>query len=422
MRRFLFQFGAIFILAGIITANANEPLGFFSPDSINLINIFAVVVAGIVASAIVLAILVLFIGQWSGRKQSSAIKIIRKNIEKDEKAIQSLVTNADENTAKIQQLLNNIEKKSVAITSKQHQAWIHAEDLEEMLEDTTEYSAELQQNTEQINQRMKQIQTYWNGQLTDTADVVERVQSTLEQGLQKVESGLEELQQNEVQSRTISQKIIEAYSQQASALAENSATSNKIKQNLQKAFEESEHLLQQLDEHKETANKSFQQFNNELGDYESQAYEQFDSAFQATDIARKELIANVNESRQHVDNLRRYESEGRNIKLQASNHLESMNNKSMEMFATLQNDIQDAQYTIDILRKMKKDASKSFTETKSLAKTVPSEETETKMVIDDQTYLTTKNNIREEKTEYQAISGDSTLIPFFSFLNRQNKK
>jgi chromosome segregation ATPase len=429
MRRVLFQFGVIFILAGVMTANANEPLGFFSPESINLINIFEVVVAGIVASAIVLAILVLFIGQWSGRKQNAAIKIIRKNIEKEEEVIQSSVANVDKNTVKIQQLLNNIEKKSAAITSKQHQAWIHAEDLEEMLEDATEYSAELQQNTEHVNQRMNQIQAYWDGQLTDTADVVERVQSTLEQGLQKVESGLEELQQNEVQSRAISQKIIEAYSRQASALAENSSTSNDIKQNLQKAFEESKHLLQQLDEHKETANKSFQQFNNELGDYESQAYEQFDGAFQATDIARKELVANVNESRQHIDNLRRYESEGRNIKLQASDHLESMNNKSMEqfattlentqqMFATLQNDIQDAQYAIDTLRKMKKDVSRSSIETESLAKTAPYEEA----VISDQTHLTTKNNMIEEKMEYQAVSGDSTLIPFFSFLNKQKKK
>jgi hypothetical protein len=72
MRRLLFQFGAIFILAGIITAIANEPLGFFSPDSINLINIFGVVVGGIVASAIVLAILVYLL--VSGVEESKAVQ------------------------------------------------------------------------------------------------------------------------------------------------------------------------------------------------------------------------------------------------------------------------------------------------------------------------------------------------------------
>lgn len=369
MRRVLFQFGAMFILTGIMTATADESLGVLPPDSSYLINIFEVVVAGIVAAAIVLAILALFIGQWTGRRQNTAIKKIRHNIEKNEEIIQSSVVNVDENTAKIQQLLNTIEKKSAAITSKQHQAWIHAEDLEEMLEDATEYTAELQQNTESVNQRINHIQTYWDEQLTDTADVVARVQSTLEQGLETVESGLEELERNETQSRAISQKIIEAYGRQAVALSENSSTSNDIKQNLLKAFEESKHLLQQLDEHKDSANKAFQHFNNELGDYESQAYEQFDGAFQAANIARQELTANIDESRQHIDNLRRYESEGRNIKKQASQHLESMSNKSTQQFAP-----------------------------------------------------TREDNRGEEKIEYQAISGDSTLVPFFSLLKKEKKK
>ncbi len=424
MRRVLFQVGANFILAGVMTATASESLGILPPDSSSLINIFEVVVAGIVASAIVLAILVLFIGQWTGRKQNAAIKTIREKIEKDEEIIQSSVVNVDKNTAKIQQLLNTIEKKSAAITSKQHQAWIHAEDLEEMLEDATEYTSELQQNTESVNQRINQIQTYWDEQLTDTADVVERVQSTLKQGLERVELGLEELQQNESQSHAISQKIVEAYGRQAIALSENSSTSYNIKQNLQKAFEESTHLLQQLDEHKESANKAFQHFNNELGDYESQAYEQFDGAFQATDIARQELTANVNESRQHIDNLRRYESEGRNIKLQANDHLESMNHKSMEqfattlentqqMFTTLQNDVQDAQYAIDTLRKIKKETTASL-EVKPISLE--------KAFTSDQSHSESKTNIIEEKIEYQAVSGDSTLVPFFSFLNKERKK
>ncbi|MCK5918345.1 MAG: hypothetical protein KAG34_07960 [Cocleimonas sp.] len=425
MRRVLFQIGANFILAGVMTASANESLQILTSDSSHLINIFEVIVAGVVASAIVIAILVLFIGQWSGRKQNTAIKKIRNNIEKNEEIIQSSVVNVDENTAKIQQLLNIIEKKSAAITSKQHEAWIHAEDLEEMLEDAMEYKAELQQNTENVNQRINQIQSYWDEQLTETADVVERVQSTLEQGLQKVESGLEELQQTETRSRAISQKIVEAYGRQAVALSENSSTSNDIKQNLQKAFEESKHLLQQLDEHKKGANKAFQHFNSELGDYELQACEQFDGAFQATDIAKQELTANVNESRQHIDNLRRYESEGRNIKRQACDHLESMNNKStkqfettlentQKMFTTLQNDVQDAQYAINTLRNIKKETTKTF-EAEPLVKMPPQEK------ASECIQSAPEANIIEEKMEYKAVSGDSTLVPFFSFLKKEKK-
>jgi DNA repair exonuclease SbcCD ATPase subunit len=393
MKRTLFQSGALFILVGLIAVRAEEVSNVLNLDSTNLVNVFEVVIAGVVASAVILAILALFIGQWAGKKQETIIKKIHDNIREDEKNIKASVIKVDLNSLRVKQLLTDLEKKSASITSKQHQAWIHVEDLEEMVEDAIECSDELQQTSESINHRMTQIQSYWDHQLKDTADVVERVQSTLEQGLKRVESGLEEMQQNEVKSRFISQKVIEAYQQQSETLVENSSTSTEIRTNLQKAFEESKHLLQQLDQHRETAKASFEQFNHDLESYEEQTYEQFDTAFQTTEIARQELTANVNESRQHIDNLRRYETEGRNIKLQARDHFDTMNSKSIkqfsttlkntqQMFAALQSDVQDAQYVIDSLR--------------------------------HQSHAITADQHHEEKRELQAISGDSTLIPFFS--------
>jgi len=393
----LLQSGALFVLAGLIAVRADEPSTIFNLNSVELIKIFEVVIAGIVASAIILAVLALFIGQWSGKKQKNAIKKIRKNIENDEKHIQKSVTTINKNSIKIQQLITHVEKKSSTITSKQHQAWIHLEDIEEMVEDASECAAELQQTTDNVNHRMDQIKTYWDGQLKDTEDVVERVQSTLEKGLKRVESGIEELEQNEIKSRLISKKMVKAYQQQSETLIENASTSDKVRTNLQKAFEESKHLLLQLDQHRKTAKKSFQQFNNELSNYESQTYEQFDNAFQANDIARQELTANINESRQHIDNLRRYETECRNIKLQTRNHLDSMNSKSIkefaitlqntqQMFATLQNDMKDAQHVIETLH--------------------------------NQTHTIVDEKDSESSLEFQAISGDSTLVPFYSSTNK----
>lgn len=397
MKRTLLQSGALFVLAGLIAVRADEPSTIFNLNSVELIKIFEVVIAGIVASAIILAVLALFIGQWSGKKQKNAIKKIRKNIENDEKHIQKSVTTINKNSIKIQQLITHVEKKSSTITSKQHQAWIHLEDIEEMVEDASECAAELQQTTDNVNHRMDQIKTYWDGQLKDTEDVVERVQSTLEKGLKRIESGIEELEQNEIKSRLISKKMVKAYQQQSETLIENASTSDKVRTNLQKAFEESKHLLLQLDQHRKTAKKSFQQFNNELSNYESQTYEQFDNAFQANDIARQELTANINESRQHIDNLRRYETECRNIKLQTRNHLDSMNSKSIkefaitlqntqQMFATLQNDMKDAQHVIETLR--------------------------------NQTHTIVDEKESESRMEFQAISGDSTLVPFYSSTNK----
>ena len=393
MKRTLFQSGALFILVGLIAVRAEEVSNELNLHSINLVNVFEVVIAGVVASAIILAILALFIGQWAGKKQEIIIKKIHNNIREDEQNIKASVIKVDKNSLRVKQLLTDLEKKSASITSKQHQAWIHVEDLEEMVEDAIECSDELQQTSKNIHHRMTQIEGYWDEQLKDTADVVGRVQSTLEQGLKRVESGLEEMQQNEIKSRFISQKVIEAYQQQSETLIENASTSDEIRTNLQKAFEESKHLLQQLDQHRETAKQSFKQFNSDLESYEGQACEQFDVAFQTTEIARQELTANVNESRQHIDNLRRYETEGRNIKLQARDHLDTMNSKSIkqfsttlkntqQMFAALQSDVQDAQYVIDTLR--------------------------------HQSHAITADNHHKERRELQSISGDSTLVSFFS--------
>ena len=414
MKRILFQSGLLFLGGSLIAVGAEE-IGV-NQASVDLIKIFEVVIAGIVASAIVLSVLALFVGQWSGKRQNAAIKEIRKDSESDKESIEASLYIVDENVGESKRLLNSLSKKAEGITSKQHQAWVQVEDIEQMVEDAVDCSTELKETTDSVNQRMNQIQKYWDEQLKDTADVVQRVQHMLEDGMAKVELGLEELQENEIKSRILSQKVIEGYDQQARMLEKNASTSSDISDNLVQAFSESQQLIDQLNSHKSAAEKSFQNFSEELGGYESQAYDQFDTAFQATDIARQELDANVNESRHHVENLRRYESEGRDAKLKTGQYLKGLNKQQIgdfastlentqEMFSALQNDVQDAQYAIDSLRKMKHQISASTGD--ELAKSVDLEES-----------LPLSNHaktVREKNNHNQiAVNGESTLVPFFS--------
>ena len=425
MKRLLFQSSLLFFVSSLISATASTSSGLLSQESLDLVKIFEVVIAGIVASTVVLSIFALFVGQWSGKKQNIVIKKIRDDIEKDKKSVESLVADVEESVAEVNTLIKGINNKTSVITSKQHQAWVQVEDIEQMVEDALECSSELKQTTEGINQRMTQIQNYWDEQLKESKDTVERVHSTLEQGLEKVESGLEALQNNEIKSRALSQQVVESYNQQSDILSNNATASKEIRLNLDKAFAESKQLIEQLNTQKQSAEKSFQQYNEHLGAYESQAYEQFDSVFQATDIARKELDANVNESRLYINNLRRYEEEGRNIKLQARHHLDMMNDKSMDLFATtlentqkmfsaLQNDVQDAQYAIDSLRKMKQ---------QMLEPQMENIERDNNTGRNDDTQIKESTKEVEKRaesaTDYLAISGDSTLIPFFSGKNKK---
>ncbi len=420
MKRRLFQSSLMFFISGLVSMTASASSGVPSQESVDLVKIFEVVIAGIVASAIVLSLLALFIGQWSGKKQNTAIKKIRDDIEKDKDSAEAFIVKVEDSVEEAGDLVKELKNKSSAIKSKQHQAWVQVEDIEQMVEDALDCSSELKQTTDDINQRMTQIQNYWDEQLKESADIVERVQSTLKQGLVKVESGLEALQNSELKSRALSQQVIESYEQQSDILSNHQLASKEIRLNLDKAFDDSKHLLDQLNEQKHSAEKSFQQFNDDLGAYESQAYEQFDSAFQATDIARKELDANVNESRLYIDNLRRYEEEGRSIKRQARHHLDSMNDKSMDqfattlkntqkMFSTLQDNVQDAQYAIDSLRKMKHQMLEPQTESTEADNSFGAYD-------DIQTEVSVKKAEKraENPEEYLAVSGDSTLIPFFS--------
>ena len=418
MKRILFQSGVLLIVSGLLAVNAGELLGESNQMTVDLVKIFEVVIAGIVASALVLALLALFIGQWSGKKQNAAIKLIRQEVDKNKEDSEELLTDVRDNARAVRQLVDSLEKKVSAMTNKQHQAWIHMEDIEQMVEDADECSVELKQTTGGVHQRMEQIQRYWDGQLKETTDIVQRVQLSLEEGLTRVETGLAEIQENDMRSKILAQKVLEAYQQQAEVLSKHGSASDELSNNLQKVFNESESLLKQLHAHTETAERSFQHFNQELGAYESQAYEQFDGAFQATDIARKELTANVNESRQHVENLRRYEAEGRSIKLQARDHLASINSKAInefsstlentqKMFSTLQDNVQDAQYAIDSLRKMKHQITAYAVEDANAEDSINrADELMPEQAVTE--------SLSKEKQDSKAISGDSTLISFFS--------
>ncbi len=272
MKRILLQSGVLFILAGMISVKANEASTVFNLDAIALIKVFEIIIAGIVASAIILAFFVLFISQWSGKKQGGAIKKIRKEIEKDQETVKKSVSHLNNNALKIQQFLNQIEKKSATITLKQHQAWIHVEDIEKMVEDAAECLAE----------------------------------------------------------------------------------------------------LQQVEQHKKMAKQTMQQFNDDLHNYETQARDQLTSIFQLTDLARQELMANIKESRQHIEKLRYYETERRKIRSQAIDTTENLPSDT------------------GVINNNHSDTSKN-----------------------NQTQSKTEES-NKENTNLKAVSGDSTLVPFFS--------
>lgn len=413
-----------FLLGSLITlvaTSATNPSVLLNQQSPELIKILEIVIAGIVASAIILSLFAFLVGHFSNKKQNKAIKRIREELSKDKDIVDDCVEDIKTDAIEVRELLNNLKNKTSSISTKQHQAWVQVEEIEQMTEEAVDNSSELKQTSENFNQRMTQILNYWDTQLGEASNIVQRVQQTLTQGLNDLESGFQELYEYEQKSRHLSQKVLTEYESQTEVLQENNKVSDHLRESLHRAFTESKHLLEQLNTYRQAADQSLQEFSSELGNFESQAYEEFDGVFQAADIARKELHANVDESRLHVENLRRYESEGRDLKTRSSKYLTNLDTASIkdfantlestqQMFSNLQNDVQDAQYAIDSLRKMKHDILLGGIDENDVADT----ETKAEKSEDDKQVNAPSNTSDHMESGLEPEEENNTLISFFS--------
>lgn len=414
-----------------------------------LTHIIEMVVAGVVASALIISLLVLFLGRWIAKKDRMALKALRQDAEQEAEHITAAVTTVREQEKETTKIIHTIREQATEIESKQDKINVQKKDIDATFDHAQKQQKELEKVTSTVGNSMTKIQNYWDEQLRDTVSTIQKVQSGLHENLEKVDDGLDKMQRQKSMSEQLMQDFLRRHNEQNTILENNSKISDQVSESLEETLKESTHLLDLLKKQQKDAEQALSHFNDELSGYEEQAYEQFDSSFQVADIARQELSANIEESRKHLESMRRYEEQSHGINVQTQKHLETLDftkivklshtlNSTQDMFTDLRDSVEEAQNMLDDLKDIETDVRETAISVKKSAVNIDhtdAENTETDSELAEATekkshetkklnteILPRKSNNKENEPaeeasfDYKLASGDNAPLSFFKHL------
>ena len=233
---------------------------------------------------------------------------------------------------------------------------------------------------------MDKIKGYWDEQLTSTLSTIAKVQDGLDKGLNQVDNNLDEMLQQKIQSEGLLSEYLSQHNEQINVINKSAVSSEALNQNLKDTLKESNQLLKLLKKHQKSAEKSLNNFTQELSAYEEQAYEQFDTSFQVADLARQELNANIDESRKHIETMRRHEEQSHSINTQTQSNLKKLDfskiaklshtlDSTFSMFTDMSDKVDETRAMLDELNSLeaginKTTASSQVSQAPQLAKEV----------------------------------------------------
>jgi len=243
------------------------------------------------------------------------------------------------------------------------------------------------------------------------------------------------------------QEFLNKHKEQNSTLDKNSDLTQKVNENLEKAHKESKQLLKTLEKHQKNAEQSLKNYSDKLKNFEEQAYEQFDTSFQVADLARQELTANTEESRKHIETMRRQEEQSHGINSQTMKNLESLDyskivkisntlDTTQDMFDEIHNKVEETRHMLDELKEIETDIRETASNVENAVKEqeqdVVTEEVEEILEevaeLEEESQETPLTEVAEKQdnttiaiTDYKMASGDSTPLSFFRNIKQKEK-
>ena len=326
-------------------------------------NIIELVVAGIVASALIISILVLFLGRWLAGREKKIIKNMRLEVEHDKDNITSAATTIREQEKETTRLTHEMRSQATEFSTQQKATEKFTQEIQSSSEKIKDQEQLLTKITDHVSQRMEEIQSYWDEQLQNTLSSIEKVQTSLTTNLSTVENDLVKMQQQKLLSQELLQEFLNKHSEQTNTLKSTSDISNQVSENLQQTYEESKKLIKLIQKHQKDAERSLKSYADKLNNFEEQAYEQFDTSFQVADLARQELTANLDESRKHVETMRRKEQQTHEISAQTMKQLEKLDyskiikisntlDSTQDRFDEIHNKVEETRYMLEELKEI----------------------------------------------------------------------
>ena len=289
----------------------------------NLTYMIELIALGLVAAALLAVTFSIYVRVKSGKKEQKKILSLRRSAEHDKKIF-------DETIAEINNIGKKIQTEATETQQQLNQVNETVKTAEKQAENITSLELDMKQLVDGTTERMTHIQQHWEQQLKDTTDTISQINGHLENSLGKTaeqskqaESLLSNLSniQNSNQFTQGSTPVVNA---------DNTAINAEIKETLDLTLKESKDLLIQIKDYQEQAKAAFTSFTSTLGGFESQAHEQFDDIFNTADIARQELNANLDESREYMKIFRKEEPQQENLVLEGIDKLPANSDKSRD--------------------------------------------------------------------------------------------
>lgn len=252
--------------------------------------------------------LLLLYPQTSNR-DAQQLRDIRAQAERDQKRIADVLEITQHGAQDADNLVKKLKDQVEDVDRSFKASQARAEQVERMVERVSTAEHEMRDISTQLGERLQHLQTYWDEQVGDSVETVKRIRGKLREGLEDVDASLIRLHDQEKMAQGFTRKLIEHHQEQVQNQQENSRLSAEVHGRLENMLNESTQMLEHMKRYQSDADSVFQAFTTEMQGLESQANEHFTTLFQATDQARTELDAGMEESRRHLGEMRLRESQ-----------------------------------------------------------------------------------------------------------------
>ena len=289
-------------------------------------------------------------------KETQELRVVRLQAEADRKRVADVLEVTQNGAQDAESLLNKLKAQVEQTTRSYEASQARAEQAERIIERVTTAEQEIRDISSQLGDRLQHLQGYWDEQLGDSVESVKRIRSKLHEGLTQVDDSLIRLREQEKMAQGFTRRLIDHHQEQAQNQQENARLSSEVHSRLEAMLKESGHLLEQMQHYQQDADTVFLKFNTDMEGLESQASEHFTTLFQNTDLARHELTSGLEESRKHVETMRRREEQSNDLSRRIHQQFEQIDHIRVERIAK----------TLDLTEQMSTDLHKGMENARDL--------------------------------------------------------
>lgn len=362
-----------------VTPNAGISADIQIKDSAQLKSIIELVVAGIVAAALIIVVLVIFLGRWLAGREKKLIKELRIEAEENTDHITSAATTIREQEKETTRITQSMRSQADSLSNQKQETEQFSKEVAETSEYVKQHEKQISEASTHVKENMSKIQKYWDNQVNETVDTISLFQHKLSENIEIANDGLDKINEQKTISGELLQEFLSKHNEQNSLIDNNSEISEKVASNLNKAFVESNKLLDLLKQQQDKAELSLNEYSERLNNFEEQAYEQFDTSFQVADLARQELSANLDENRKHIETMRRQEEQSHGINTQISKNLETLDyskivkisetlDNTQDMFDEIHHKVEETRLMLEELKQIEEDIKLTASNVENVAK------------------------------------------------------